>query len=84
MLESVLRRDPNHLGANHYYIHATEASPHPESRVLIPADQLSSRMCDHEQLGRQPTNPLEIGPGPEHRSHSFASLGHSMHHFGQT
>jgi tetratricopeptide (TPR) repeat protein len=30
VLESVLRRDPYHLGANHYYIHATEASPHPE------------------------------------------------------
>ena len=30
VLESVLRRDPNHLGANHYYIHATEASSHPE------------------------------------------------------
>jgi tetratricopeptide (TPR) repeat protein len=30
VLESVLRRDPNHLGANHYYIHTTEASPHPE------------------------------------------------------
>jgi tetratricopeptide (TPR) repeat protein len=30
VLESVLRRDPNHLGANHYYIHATEASRHPE------------------------------------------------------
>jgi len=30
VLESVLRRDPDHLGANHYYIHATEASPHPE------------------------------------------------------
>ena len=30
VLESVLRRDPNHLGANHYFIHATEASPHPE------------------------------------------------------
>lgn len=30
ILESVLRRDPNHLGANHYYIHATEASRHPE------------------------------------------------------
>jgi len=29
-LEAVLRRDPNHLGANHYYIHATEASSHPE------------------------------------------------------
>lgn len=30
VLEFVLRRDPNHLGANHYYIHATESSPHPE------------------------------------------------------
>jgi tetratricopeptide (TPR) repeat protein len=30
VLESVLLRDPNHLGANHYYIHAVEASPHPE------------------------------------------------------
>ena len=30
VLESVLRRDPNHLGAIHYYIHAVEASPHPE------------------------------------------------------
>jgi tetratricopeptide (TPR) repeat protein len=30
VLQSVLRRDPNHLGANHYSIHATEASPHPE------------------------------------------------------
>ncbi len=30
VLESVLRRDPNHLGANHYYIHTVEASPHPE------------------------------------------------------
>jgi tetratricopeptide (TPR) repeat protein len=30
VLESVLRRDPWHLGANHYYIHSVEASPHPE------------------------------------------------------
>jgi tetratricopeptide (TPR) repeat protein len=30
VLESVLRRAPNHVGANHYYIHAVEASPHPE------------------------------------------------------
>ena len=30
VLESVLHRDPNHLGANHYYIHATESSPHPQ------------------------------------------------------
>jgi tetratricopeptide (TPR) repeat protein len=29
----VLRRDPHHLGAMHYYIHAVEASPHPERAV---------------------------------------------------
>ena len=29
-LESVLERDPKHMGAAHYYIHAVEASPHPE------------------------------------------------------
>lgn len=29
VLESVLSRDPNHLGANHYYIHSVEASPTP-------------------------------------------------------
>jgi tetratricopeptide (TPR) repeat protein len=30
VLESVLRRNPDHPGANHYYIHAIEASPYPE------------------------------------------------------
>src|SRR6185436_8372000 len=29
-LESVLARNPSHPGANHYYIHAIEASPNPE------------------------------------------------------
>ncbi len=38
-LESVLKRDPNHLGANHYYIHAVEASTHPE-RALPSAERL--------------------------------------------
>lgn len=38
-LESVLRRDPRHTGANHYYIHAVEASPNPE-RALPSASRL--------------------------------------------
>jgi hypothetical protein len=29
VLESVLRREPNHMGANHFYIHAVEASANP-------------------------------------------------------
>ncbi|QDE81974.1 MULTISPECIES: hypothetical protein [Myxococcus] len=40
-LESVLARDPNHLGANHYYIHAVEASPHPE-KAEPSADRLGT------------------------------------------
>ena len=30
VLESVLRRDPQHIGANHLYIHAVEASRNPQ------------------------------------------------------
>ena len=40
-LESVMRRDPNHMGAIHYYIHAVEASPNPE-RALAGANKLAS------------------------------------------
>jgi hypothetical protein len=40
-LESVMRRDPEHIGANHFYIHATEASSTPE-RGLLSATRLSS------------------------------------------
>jgi tetratricopeptide (TPR) repeat protein len=45
VLESVLKREPNHPGANHFYIHAVEASPNLERAIpsamrlmtLIPA-----------------------------------------------
>jgi tetratricopeptide (TPR) repeat protein len=40
-LESVIKRDPNHMGAIHYYIHAVEASPNPE-RALAAANRLAA------------------------------------------
>jgi tetratricopeptide (TPR) repeat protein len=40
-LESVIKRDPNHMGAVHYYIHAVEASPSPE-RALAGANRLAA------------------------------------------
>ncbi len=40
-LESVMKRDPNHLGAIHYYVHAVEASPTPE-RALAGANKLAA------------------------------------------
>lgn len=41
VLESVLKTHPDHVGANHYYIHAVEASPHPE-RALSSAQRLKT------------------------------------------
>src|SRR5436853_703171 len=40
-LESVLKRDPEHMGAVHYYIHAVEASRSPE-RALAAANKLAA------------------------------------------
>ena len=40
-LEGVLRRDPNHIGANHFLIHAVEASPHP-AEALASAKRLET------------------------------------------
>ena len=39
MLEGILRKDPNNSAANHYYIHALEASDHPE-KALASAERL--------------------------------------------
>ena len=41
VLERVLARAPDHIGANHYYIHAVEASPHPE-KALVSAKRLET------------------------------------------
>lgn len=41
VLESVLARDPDHIGANHYYIHSVEASSD-SARALASAKRLES------------------------------------------
>ena len=50
VLESVLARDPNHLGANHYYIHTVEASPTPAPRA---AERDAARYAG---AGRRPSD----------------------------
>jgi len=40
-LQTVLARDPEHIGANHYLIHALEESPHPEG-ALAAAQRLAA------------------------------------------
>ncbi len=58
VLESVLRRNPNHPGAIHYYIHAIEASPHPE-RALAYAPKLPQLMPAAGHLVHMPAHIYE-------------------------
>jgi tetratricopeptide (TPR) repeat protein len=64
VLESVLRRDPNHLGANHYYIHAVEASPHPEW-ALASAKRLETLAPEAGHLVHMPAHTyMRLGDYP--------------------
>jgi tetratricopeptide (TPR) repeat protein len=58
VLESVLKRNPNHPGAIHYYIHAVEASPHPE-RALAYAPSLPKLMPMAGHLVHMPAHIYE-------------------------
>jgi tetratricopeptide (TPR) repeat protein len=55
VLESVLARDPTHAGANHYYIHAVEASPWPE-RALPSALRLETMVPGAGHLVHMPAH----------------------------
>jgi len=55
VLERVLRRFPDHPGANHYYIHAVEASETPE-RALASAQRLETLTPGAGHLVHMPTH----------------------------
>jgi len=57
-LESVLRRDPHHPGANHYYIHTMEASKHPE-KALTSAERLPGMMPAAGHLEHMPAHIMQ-------------------------
>ena len=54
-LESVMKRDPNHPGANHYYIHAVEASKSPD-RALPQAGRLETLVPGAGHLVHMPAH----------------------------
>ncbi len=53
LLEHVMRRDPDHPGANHLYIHAVEMSPSPE-RAIPSAQRLMAVVPDAGHLVHMP------------------------------
>lgn len=55
LLESVLRRNPLHVGANHFNIHIWEESPHPE-RALISANRLTTLLPDAGHILHMPAH----------------------------
>jgi tetratricopeptide (TPR) repeat protein len=61
ILEWILRRDANNIAANHYYIHATEASPDPE-RAIPSAERLGRLVPAAGHLVHMP-------------AHTFARVG---------
>jgi len=60
-LESVLRREPDHPGACHFYIHTVEASPHPE-RAAGAAEVLRDRIPGAGHLVHMPSH-IDIRTG---------------------
>jgi tetratricopeptide (TPR) repeat protein len=57
-LEAVLRCDPGHPGANHYYIHVMEGSSHPQA-ALPSAQRLSGMMPAAGHLEHMPAHIME-------------------------
>ena len=55
ILERVLRKSPEHVGANHFYIHAVEASKQPE-RALPSADRLGALVPGAGHLVHMPAH----------------------------
>ena len=54
-LETVLRQYPQHVGANHFYIHAVEASSDPQ-RALPSAERLATLVPDAGHLVHMPSH----------------------------
>lgn len=66
VLEGVLKRDPNHIGANHLYIHAVEASEQPQ-RALASANRLTGLAPGAGHLVHMPAH-IYIRTGDYHAS----------------
>ncbi len=56
-LQQVMAKHPDHPGANHYYVHAVEASPHPE-RGVASAEKLRGMMPAAGHLEHMPAHIL--------------------------
>ncbi len=83
-LQGVLARDPRHPGANHYYIHTMEASPHPEAAV-ISAERLPGMMPAAGHLEHMPAHILQrVGRYAEAAKANRNGAAADLAYFGKT
>ncbi len=82
VLESVLSRDPNHVGANHYYIHAVEASNDP-SRALPSAHRLDTMVPKAGHLVHMPAHIYERTGNYEEAAHNNAEAAKADHDYAE-
>lgn len=54
-LETILKKNPNHVGANHYYIHLMDGSPFPE-KALRSAERLKTLLPSSGHLLHMPSH----------------------------
>jgi tetratricopeptide (TPR) repeat protein len=79
-LEGVLKREPDHMGACHYYIHAVEASPEPE-RALPCARRLAGLAPGAGHLVHMPSHIyIRLGMYAEATRHNHQAVMVDKHY----
>jgi len=84
VLRLVLARHPDHLGANHYYIHATEESPWPEE-ALASAERLMALAPAAGHIQHMPSHIYRrIGEHAKATEANYAAVAVDLAYIGQT
>ncbi len=83
-LEKVLVRNPRHPGANHYYIHAVEASPQP-GRAVAAAEKLPGMMPAAGHLEHMPAHIMQrVGRYQEAATANRSGIAADLTYFAAT
>jgi tetratricopeptide (TPR) repeat protein len=84
MLERVMARNPHHAGANHYYIHAVEASPDP-ARAVPAAERLGTLLPGAGHLVHMPAHIFQrVGRYAESASTNAQAARADLAYFART
>jgi tetratricopeptide (TPR) repeat protein len=84
VLRDVLGRDPDHLGANHYFIHATEESPTPED-ALAAAERLAALAPASGHIVHMPSHIYRrVGEHARATASNYAAVAADLAYIRQT